>query len=61
MYVLHGVVDGHADAAAAPGGVDIEGDVLGGILVGKVEQLGHEDVGDFVLDALVEEDDAVLK
>mmetsp|Transcript_1781 Transcript_1781/g.3399 ORF Transcript_1781/g.3399 Transcript_1781/m.3399 type:complete len:325 (+) Transcript_1781:136-1110(+) len=59
--VLHGVVDGHAGADRSAGGVDVEGDVLGGILVREVEELGDEDVGDFVVDALTEEDDPVLE
>ncbi len=59
--VLHGIVNGHAGADRSTGGVDVEGDVLGGVLVGEVEELGHEDVGDFVVDGLTEEDDPVLE
>ena len=59
--VLHGVVNGHAGTDTSPGTVDVECDILGGVLVGQVEELGNEDVGNFVVDALSEEDDAVLE
>mmetsp|Transcript_7092 Transcript_7092/g.10650 ORF Transcript_7092/g.10650 Transcript_7092/m.10650 type:complete len:277 (-) Transcript_7092:219-1049(-) len=60
-HVLHGIVNGHAGADAPPGRVDVERNVLGGVLVGEVEELGDEDVGDLVVDSLAEEDDAVLE
>ena len=47
--------------SATAGGVDVQGDVLGGILVREVEELCHEDVRDLVVDALTEEDDAILE
>mmetsp|Transcript_13295 Transcript_13295/g.32288 ORF Transcript_13295/g.32288 Transcript_13295/m.32288 type:complete len:260 (-) Transcript_13295:142-921(-) len=59
--VLHGVVDGHTGGDAATRAVDVEGDVLGGILVREVEELGDEDVGDLVVHAGAEEDDSVLE
>ncbi len=59
--VLHGVVNGHAGRDGAAGAVDVEGDVGLGILVGQVQQLGDEDVRHLVVDALAEEEDAILE
>mmetsp|Transcript_5165 Transcript_5165/g.8140 ORF Transcript_5165/g.8140 Transcript_5165/m.8140 type:complete len:253 (+) Transcript_5165:312-1070(+) len=59
--ILHGIVNGHTGRDGSARGVDVEGDVLGRVLVGEVEELGDEDVGDLVVDSLSEEDDAVLE
>ena len=48
-HVLHRVVDRHACRDGSAGGVHVEGDVGGGVLVGQVEELRHEDVRDFVV------------
>mmetsp|Transcript_10087 Transcript_10087/g.20763 ORF Transcript_10087/g.20763 Transcript_10087/m.20763 type:complete len:265 (-) Transcript_10087:122-916(-) len=58
---LHGIVNGEAGADGAAGGVDVEGNVLFGVFVGEVEELGDEDVGDFVVDVGAEEEDAVFE
>mmetsp|Transcript_11770 Transcript_11770/g.17156 ORF Transcript_11770/g.17156 Transcript_11770/m.17156 type:complete len:283 (+) Transcript_11770:105-953(+) len=58
---FHGVVDGEAGGDGSTGGVDVEGDVLVGIFVGEVEELGDENVGDFVVDVGSEEEDAVFE
>ena len=44
-----------------PGRVDVEGDVLAGVLGLEVEELGDDDVGDLVVDGGAEEHDAVLE
>mmetsp|Transcript_29667 Transcript_29667/g.88003 ORF Transcript_29667/g.88003 Transcript_29667/m.88003 type:complete len:218 (-) Transcript_29667:95-748(-) len=59
--VLHGVVDGHAGAHGSSGAVDVQGNVLLGIVVGEVQELGHQDVGDLVVDSLTQQDDPVLQ
>ena len=61
LDVLHGVVDGHARSDAAAGAVDIELDILVGILSLQVEQLGHNQAGSGVVDLLRQEDDAVVQ
>jgi len=45
----------------APGRVDVEPDVLLGILTGQEEQLGHDHVGHLVVDGGADEDDPVLE
>ena len=57
---LHGVVDCQSGGDGSSGTVDVEGNVFGGVFVGEVEKLSNEDIGNFVIDALTEEDDAVL-
>ena len=44
----------------AAGGVDIEMDVLVGVLGFEVEDLGHDQVRDLVVDLLTQEHDAFL-
>lgn len=46
---LHRVVDSHARRHGAPRGVDVEGDVLVRVIVGKVKQLRHQHVRDLVV------------
>jgi hypothetical protein len=58
---LHGVVDGQAGAHAAARGVDVEVDVLVRILGRQEQQLGHHQVGDVIVDARTQEDDALLE
>jgi hypothetical protein len=58
---LHGVVDGHTGRNGSSGAVDVEGDVLFGVLVGQVEELGDQNVGDLVIDALSQQKDSVLE
>ena len=58
---LHGVVDGHAGGDRATGRVDVEPDVLLGVLALEVEELGGDQVGDLVVDLRAEEDDALLE
>ena len=59
--VLHDVVDRHAGVRQAAGGVDVEMDVLVRVLRFEVEDLGHDQVGDLVVDLLAEEHDALLE
>ena len=59
--VLHGVVDREAARHHAAGAVDVEHDLLVGILALQEEKLGDDDVGDVVVDLGAEEDDAVLE
>ena len=58
---LHGVVDCQSGGDGSPRAVDVEGDVLFGVFVGEVEELGDEDVGHFVVDVGAEEEDAVFE
>ena len=59
--VLHRVVDREAARHHAAGAVDVEHDLLVGILALQEEKLGDDDVGDVVVDLGAEEDDAVLE
>ncbi len=59
--ILHGIVDDHTPGDATAGEVHVQADVLDGILVAKLKELGHKDIGSFLVDALVKEDDTVLK
>ena len=59
--VLHGVVDGHAGRDGTARAVDVEGDVGLGILVGQIQELSDENVGHLIVDALAEEEDAILE
>ena len=47
--VLHGVVDRHASGDGATRGVNVQGDVLGGILIGEEKKLGDKDVGNLII------------
>ncbi len=61
LHVLHGVVDGEAGVDRPPGRVDVEPDVLLGVLAGQEEELGHDHVGHLVVDGGADEDDPVLE
>ena len=50
LDVLHGVVDRQAGGDRAAGRVDVEGDVLLGVLRLEEEHLGDDQVGDVVVD-----------
>jgi hypothetical protein len=58
---LHGVVDRQAGVDRAAGRVDVQGDVLVGVLGLQVQQLRHHEVGDLLVDRLAEEDDALVE
>jgi len=60
-YELHCIVDGESRGDGSARGVDIEGDVLVRVLVREEEELGHENVGDLVVDVGSEEEDAVFE
>ena len=59
--VLHDVVDRHAGVGHAPGRVDVELDVLLGVLGLEEEHLGDDQVGHLVVDLLAQEDDALAQ
>lgn len=59
--VLHGVVDRHTRRDGSTRGIDVEGDILGGILVGQVEQLRHQYIGHFVVHSLPQQQDPILQ
>src|ERR1700686_375853 len=61
LDVLHGVVDGEPGIHRTPRRVDVQPDVLLGILAGEEEQLRHDDVGDLVVDGRPDEDDSVFE
>src|SRR6201999_1585954 len=54
---LHRVVDRQAGVGGAAGRVDVEADVLVGVLGLKVEELGDDQVGEVLGHLLAEEDD----
>src|SRR5690606_16461458 len=59
--VLHRVVDGEQRGDRTTRGIDVEEDVLVGILGLQMEELGHDQVGHAVVDRGAEEDDPVLE
>ena len=58
---LHRVVDRQAGVDRAAGRVDVERDVLVGVLGLQVQELGHDQVGDLVVDGRAEEDDPLVE
>ena len=58
---LHGVVDGQARGDASARAVDVKMDVGLGVLMGQNEHLGHDQVGDGIVDRRAQNDDAVLE
>ena len=58
---LHRVVDREARVDAAAGRVDVDRDVLVGILALQVQQLGDDEVRDLVVDRRAEEDDPLVE
>jgi hypothetical protein len=61
LDILHGVVDGHAGADAAAGAVDIQADILVGILPFQVQQLRHHKARRRVVHLIAQNDDAVIQ
>ena len=61
LDVLHGVVDREQRRDVAAGRVDVDVDVLVGVLRLEVQQLGAHQVGDRVVDRRAQEDDVVLE
>ena len=61
LDVLHRVVDGEETGDLPARGVDVDADVLVGVLALQVEQLGGDQVGDGVVDRRAQEDDAFLE
>ena len=55
--VLHRVVDGEAGVDHATGRVDVEADVLLGVLGLEEQQLGDDQVREVILDRIAQEDD----
>ncbi len=58
---LHGVVDREQRGDVATRAVDVEADVLVGVLVLEVEHLGAHGVGHVVVDRRAQEDDVLLE
>ena len=61
LDVVHRVDDGQSCGDVSAGGVDVEGDVFLGVFGGEEEELGDYKIGDVVVDAAAEEDDAFLE
>ena len=61
LDVLHRVIDGHARGDGAAGAVDIELDVLVGVLRLQIEELRHDQGRGDVVDFLAEHHDAVIE
>ena len=60
-HVLHRVVDGEPGGHHAAGAVDVDLDVLLGILALQEQELGDDRVGHEVVDLGADEDDPVLE
>ena len=58
---LHGVIDRHAVGHAAAGGVDVELNVLIGVLCLKIEQLRNDQTGSGAVDLFGQDDDTVVE
>ena len=58
---LHRVVDGEQRRDVATGAVDVDVDVLVGVLGLEVDQLGADQAGDLVVDRRLQEDDVLLE
>ena len=58
---LHRVVDGEQGGDVAAGAVDVDVDVLVGVLRLEVDELGADQVGDGVVDRRAQEDDVLLE
>jgi hypothetical protein len=61
LDVLHGVVHGEQRRYVASRRVDVDRDVLVGLLGLEVDELSHHQVGHLVVDRCAEEHDAVLE
>src|SRR5947207_15371130 len=61
FYVLHRVVDREARVDASAGGVDVQADVLVRVLGLEVDQLGHDQVRDVLVDRRAEEHDSLVQ
>src|SRR5713226_1758611 len=61
LHVLHRVVDGEAGGDRTARAVDVQADVLVGILALEEEHLRDDHVGDVVVKRRAEEDDAILQ
>ena len=61
LDVLHRVVDREQRRDDAAGRVDVQADVLVGVLGLEVQQLGHDQVADVVVDRRAQEHDALLE
>ena len=60
-HQLHGVVDGHARGGGAARAVDVDVDVLLGVLGLQEQELGDDQVRHHVVDGGADEDDVVLE
>lgn len=58
---VHGVQNRQAGVDLAAGRIDIERDILLGILALKMQQLGNDQVGADGVDLLAQEDDAIVE
>ena len=58
---VHGVKNRQAGVDLAAGRIDVERDILLGILALKMQQLGNDQVGADGVDLLAQEDDAVVE
>ena len=61
LDILDGIVDGHTCADGAAGAVDIQADVLTGVLPFQIQQLCHDKAGGGVVDILAQHNDAVVQ
>ena len=59
LNVLHRVVDGEQPGHRSAGRVDVEGDLLVGVLGLQEQQLGHHDVGHALVEGRAQHDHAI--
>ncbi len=58
---LHRIVNGKSSTNGATGRVDVESNVLVGVVVSEVEELSDKDVRDFVVDVSSEQENSILE
>lgn len=58
---MHSVINGQSGTDTSPRRVNVESNVFFGIVVGKVEELSDENVGDLVVDVGAEEENAIFE
>jgi len=58
---VDGIIDGHASSDHATGGVNVQMDILFGILHLQVKELRDHHIGNVIVDSGANEDDAVLE
>lgn len=61
LDILHGVIDRHTVGHGAAGRIDIQADILVGILTLEVQKLSNDQTGSRRVDLFVEHDDSIVE